>query len=462
MTDRTVVYPVRYIVGDDGAQARGSVLRIVEGSGATLTWSASGEEITLEIGASGGGGAPSGPAGGDLAGTYPNPTLATVTSAATKGSATKAPVVTVDAKGRVTSLTESTITPAWSSITSTPTDLAGYGITDAQPLDADLTAYAALTTTGLVARTGSGTVATRTVTAGSSRLTVANGDGVSGNPTIDVGPAAQVDAYTTAGTTSGVTIPTWATSCRVLCCGGGGGSGSGRRAAAATNAMGGGGGAGGGLSDFTLDAAALRALASTYSVTVGSGGTAGAAQTVDSTNGNSGGAGNPSSFSVGGTTFAYGPAGPAGPGGTATSAGTTAATAWQNTGGAGGAPGSASVTGGSVFVGPGGGGGGGWLTAAGGRNDGGDGGAGSKARDNHTGTAAASGSGAAGVAPSVPLLGFCGDGAAGGAAGTAVAGGSGAAGTRGSGASGGGASRNGNNSGSGAVGGDGWVMVIWT
>lgn len=53
---------------------------------------------------------------------------------------------TVDAKGRVTSIGAAvTITPAWSSITSKPTTLAGYGITDAQPLDADLTAIAALT-----------------------------------------------------------------------------------------------------------------------------------------------------------------------------------------------------------------------------------------------------------------------------------------------------------------------------
>lgn len=36
---------------------------------------------------------------------------------------------------------------AWSTITSTPTTLSGYGITDAQPLDSDLTAIAALTTT---------------------------------------------------------------------------------------------------------------------------------------------------------------------------------------------------------------------------------------------------------------------------------------------------------------------------
>lgn len=36
---------------------------------------------------------------------------------------------------------------AWSTITSTPTTLAGYGIADAQPLDSDLTSIAALTTT---------------------------------------------------------------------------------------------------------------------------------------------------------------------------------------------------------------------------------------------------------------------------------------------------------------------------
>ena len=38
-------------------------------------------------------------------------------------------------------------TQAWSTITSTPTTLSGYGISDAQPLDADLTSIAALTTT---------------------------------------------------------------------------------------------------------------------------------------------------------------------------------------------------------------------------------------------------------------------------------------------------------------------------
>lgn len=65
-----------------------------------------------------------------------------------------------------------------------------------QPLDADLTAYAALGTTGLVARTGAGTVSTRTITGTTNRITVTNGDGVSGNPTLDVGS----DVVTLTGT----------------------------------------------------------------------------------------------------------------------------------------------------------------------------------------------------------------------------------------------------------------------
>jgi hypothetical protein len=63
---------------------------------------------------------------------------------------------------------------------------------DVQAWDADLDGYAALSGTGLVARTGSGTAATRTLTAGSAQLTVTNGDGVSGNPTLDLAYASAV------------------------------------------------------------------------------------------------------------------------------------------------------------------------------------------------------------------------------------------------------------------------------
>lgn len=55
-----------------------------------------------------------------------------------------------------------------------------------QALDADLTAIAGLSTTGLIARTGSGTADTRTITAASSKIAITNGSGVAGNPTVDV------------------------------------------------------------------------------------------------------------------------------------------------------------------------------------------------------------------------------------------------------------------------------------
>jgi len=56
--------------------------------------------------------------------------LPTVGTAGAKGSATQIPVFVTDAYGRVTSNTNTTVTPAWGSITGTPTTLAGYGITN--------------------------------------------------------------------------------------------------------------------------------------------------------------------------------------------------------------------------------------------------------------------------------------------------------------------------------------------
>ena len=87
--------------------------------------------------------------------------------------------LTVDAKGRITNA-------------SNPTTLAAYGLdgtvegTSAQPYDLDLVAVAGLTTTGIISRTSGGSMATRTVTGTATRIGVTNGDGVSGNPTLDL------------------------------------------------------------------------------------------------------------------------------------------------------------------------------------------------------------------------------------------------------------------------------------
>jgi hypothetical protein len=58
-----------------------------------------------------------------------------------------------------------------------------------QTVDADLTALAALSTTGMMARTAANTYTMRTITGTASRLSVTNGDGVSGNPTLNIDAA---------------------------------------------------------------------------------------------------------------------------------------------------------------------------------------------------------------------------------------------------------------------------------
>lgn len=65
--------------------------------------------------------------------------------------------------------------------------------------DADVAAYGALTTTGLVARTGDGTAATRTITGTADEISVANGDGVAGNPTLSLPTALTFTGKTVTG-----------------------------------------------------------------------------------------------------------------------------------------------------------------------------------------------------------------------------------------------------------------------
>jgi hypothetical protein len=70
-----------------------------------------------------------------------------------------------------------------------------------QNLDADLTALSVLSSTGLIARTGAGTLATRTITQGTG-INVTNGDGVTSNPTIALATTGvTANSYTSANIT---------------------------------------------------------------------------------------------------------------------------------------------------------------------------------------------------------------------------------------------------------------------
>lgn len=76
-----------------------------------------------------------------------------------------------------------------------------------QILDGDLTALAGLSSTGLAARTAANTWAQRTITGASNRISVSNGNGVSGNPTLDIDVAyVGQSSITTLGT---IATGTW-------------------------------------------------------------------------------------------------------------------------------------------------------------------------------------------------------------------------------------------------------------
>jgi len=101
-------------------------------------------------------------------------------TAATYGSTTQVPQIAVDAKGRITSASNVTITPA------------NIG---AQPVDATLTSLAAYNTNGILTQTAADTFTGRTITGTASNISVTNGNGVAGNPTIDLINAGTAGTY---------------------------------------------------------------------------------------------------------------------------------------------------------------------------------------------------------------------------------------------------------------------------
>jgi phage-related tail fiber protein len=101
--------------------------------------------------------------------------------------------VTVDAKGRVTAGTN-------------PTTLAGYGITDAQALDADLTAIAALAgTSGFLKKTAANTWALDTSTFLTANQTITLSGDATGSGTTAI-TVTLANSGVTAGTYNSVTV----------------------------------------------------------------------------------------------------------------------------------------------------------------------------------------------------------------------------------------------------------------
>lgn len=84
--------------------------------------------------------------------------------------------VTTDNYGRITAGTN-------------PTTLAEYGLTDAQALNANLTSLSSLSQNGILVKTLDGSITTRSIVAASTKITMLNADGISGNMTIDVNEA---------------------------------------------------------------------------------------------------------------------------------------------------------------------------------------------------------------------------------------------------------------------------------
>lgn len=79
--------------------------------------------------------------------------------------------------------------------------------TDVQAYDSDLDALSGLATDGLLTRTGPGAATTRTITGTTNEISITNGDGFSGNPTVSIPSSVTLTGKTlTGGTFSGPTL----------------------------------------------------------------------------------------------------------------------------------------------------------------------------------------------------------------------------------------------------------------
>ena len=110
-----------------------------------------------------------------------------------------------EASGISTATTRTFTFPNASGTFALVSDLSTY-----QPLDSDLTALAGIAANGIIARTGSGTATVRSIMAPSAGITITNGDGVSGNPTLALAnDLAAVEGISTTGFVKRTASDTW-------------------------------------------------------------------------------------------------------------------------------------------------------------------------------------------------------------------------------------------------------------
>jgi hypothetical protein len=106
------------------------------------------------------------------------------------GSASTVGTFTVNAKGQLTNAGSVSIQIAQSQVTNLVSDLAAK-----QPLSSELTAIAAFAGTGILVKTATNTYAGRTIAGTASNISVSNGDGIAGNPTLDLINAGTAGTY---------------------------------------------------------------------------------------------------------------------------------------------------------------------------------------------------------------------------------------------------------------------------